>query len=157
MRPPDQRHLRRVDNEHTRTHAWVVSLQRNNRITIKMFSDSVWGSNDKALAAARQWRDQQTLPADEYAYEMGRRNRLRRNNSSGLVGIARYERPLRPDGKPGGDAFWQASWIDDNGRQRKRKFSVKRWGEETAKQRAIEEREREVSRAVAARTALDAV
>jgi hypothetical protein len=157
MRPPDQRHLRRVDNEDKSTHAWVVSLQRNKRITIKMFSDSVWGGNDKALAAARQWRDQQTQPADEYAHEIWRRNRLRTNNSSGLVGIGRYERPLRPDGKPGGDAFWLASWIDENGRQRKRKYSVKRWGEEAARQRAIEEREREVSRSVAARTALDAV
>ena len=92
------RHLRRVDNDDKSTHAWVVTLQRQRLNTIKMFSDSLWGGHDKALAAARQWRDQQTQPADEYAHGLWRRNRLRRNNSSGLVGIARYERPPKPNG-----------------------------------------------------------
>jgi hypothetical protein len=155
MKSPAFRHLLRVDNDAKSTHAWVVRLQRHKRSTIKMFSDSVWGGNRKALAAARQWLDQQTQPLDEYAHEIWRRNRLRKNNRSGLVGVARYERPPRPDGKSSGGAFWLASWIDENGRSRKRKFSVKLWGEEAAKQRAIEEREREVSRSVAARTARD--
>lgn len=152
MKPPAFRNIRRMDDDSRSTHAWLVQVQRHQRVDLKVFTDNVWGGKRKALAAARQWRDQLTLPADEYTHEMWRRNRLRRNNSSGMVGVARYERPPRPDGKPGGVAFWFSAWIDEHGVRRSRKFSVNRWGERGAKQRAIDEREREVARCVAART-----
>lgn len=148
------RHICRIDDPRRHTHAWVVQVQRHKHAAIKMFTDSVWGGKRKALAAARQWRDEHTQPLGEYQHELWRRNLLRRNNKSGLVGVARSEREALPSGKPSNAAFWQASWIDEHGINRKRKFSVRRWGEHRAKQMAIEVREQGVRHAVAQRTRL---
>lgn len=148
------RNIRRMDDPSRSTHAWLVQVQRHKHAAIKMFSDNVWGGKRKALAAARQWRDEHTQPRGEYQHELWRRNILRRNNSSGLVGIARYERKPLPSGKPSHGAFWLAFWVDEHGISRKRKFSVRRWGEHRAKQMAIEVREQGVRHAVAARTQL---
>lgn len=139
---PAFRNIRRLDDDRRSTHAWTVTLQRHNVIAVKMFSDSLWGGKRAALAAARAWRDQQLQTQAENEHKLWRRNRLRRNNRSGLVGVARYERKSR------GGAFWLASWVDEHGASRKRKFSVARWGEHGAKQNAIEEREKQVRRAV---------
>ena len=153
MKSPAFRHIRRLDNASRATHGWVVRMQRHNQSAARMFSDSVWGGKQAALAAARAWRAQQTEPQAEYVHQLWRRNRLRRNNSSGLVGVARYERKPAGDQKSGGIAFWLASWIDEHGASRKRKFSVKRWGERGSRRKAIEEREQQVRRAVQARVA----
>lgn len=147
------RHILRIDDASRATHAWWVRLQRHNRMVSRMFSDSVWGGKKAVLAAARAWRDQQLEPQAEYAHQLWQRNRLRRNNRSGLVGVARYERKRTGDSKVSGAAFWLASWIDEHGAGRKRKYSVKRRGEREAKRKAIKERERQVRRAVAARVA----
>lgn len=148
------RHIHRVDSDSRGTHAWLVRLQRHNRSTAKMFSDGVWGGKRKALAAARAWRDQQIQNHSQYEHQLWRRNRLRRNNRSGLVGVARYERKPTSAQPAGGAAFWLASWVDEHGASRKRKFSVTRWGERGAKRKAIEERDLQVRRAVASRVAM---
>ena len=151
MKPKALRNIRRMDDASRSTHAWLVQVQRHNQIAIKMFSDSVWGGKRKALAAARAWRDEHKQPPAEQAHALWRRNRLRSNNRSGLVGVARYERKADADGqkKTSGAAFWLASWIDAHRASRKRKFSVKRWGERGAKRKAIEARRQGVGEAVA--------
>jgi len=144
-------HIRRTDDETRRTHGWMVTLQRRLHITNKLFSDGVWGGKRAALAAAKDWLAQQTGAPTEYQHQLWLRNRKRRNNRSGLVGVARYERnPASPTRN--GAAFWLASWIDERGVSRKRKFSVHLWGEQGARQRAREERQRQLRRAVAAKT-----
>lgn len=157
MKPQALRNIRRMDDASRRTHGWLVQVQRHNQIAIKMFSDSVWGGKRKALALARAWRDEHTQPLAEQAHALWRRNRLRSNNRSGLVGVARYERKADAHGhKTGGPAYWLAFWTDANGTSRKRKFSVKRWGERGAKQNAIEARAQGINHAVAVRTAVRA-
>ena len=76
--------------------------------------------------------------------QLWRRDRPRRNSSSGLVGVARYE-------SESGGAFWLASWTDQHGVGRKRKFSVNRWGEHLAKNKAMDECNQQMRRAVTAR------
>lgn len=146
------RNIKRMDDPSRSTHGWLVRVQRHHRIAIKLFSDGVWGGKRKALAAARDWRDLQTQPLAEYSQKLWRRNGLRRNNRSGVVGAARYERKPDAGKKASGGAFWMASWVDEHGASRKRKFSVSRWGERGAKRMAIEEREQQVRRSVAAKT-----
>ncbi|MBG9390406.1 hypothetical protein [Caenimonas aquaedulcis] len=147
-------HIHRKDTDSNNTHSWVVLFQRHNLNVRRVFSDSVWGGKRKALAAAKAFRDEQLDSLTSYVYEIGRRNVMRRNNRSGVVGVARYERPPAPGGKYS-YIFWQAGWIDEHGRTRTRKFSVRRWGERGAKQMALEVRRREIRRAVAARTGLE--
>ncbi len=157
MKPKALRNIHRTDDDNSRTHAWLVQVQRHNQIAMKMFSDGVWGGKRKALAAARAWRDELTQPLTEQAHALWLRNRLRSNNRSGLVGVARYERTVDANSrKNSGAAFWLGFWIDEHGASRKRKFSVKLWGERGAKQKAIAARALGVSEAEAAKAELRA-
>lgn len=137
------KHIRRVDSEIIRTHAWVVQVQRENRSTIKMFSDAVHGGKRKALAAAKAFHAGLTNPLGEFSHQMWRRSIVRRNNKSGIVGVSRYVR------RDNGIASWMASWTDPTGRNRTRKFSTRLWGERGAKQKAIEVRRVQLLRMVA--------
>jgi hypothetical protein len=49
--------------------------------------------------------------------------------------------------------FWLASWVNEHGATRQRKFSVMLYGELEAKQLAIAERERQLRRVCAAKCA----
>ncbi len=55
--------------------------------------------------------------------------RLRINNTSKVKGVSKTK-----------DGRWIAKWTDTNGNQRKRSFSLKKHGDEAAKQLAIQER-----------------
>jgi hypothetical protein len=142
------RNITRIDTEANRTHAWRVTLQRMNRIEMKSFSDGVFGGKRKALRAAIEYRD--SLLA-EHAVDKHRvwvRTRLRKNNTSGIPGVARYEVLANPNtGRRA--AFWLAFWVDEHGASRKRKFCVTLRGERQAKRLAIAERERQLSRVCA--------
>ena len=147
------RNIRRVDNKANRTYAWLVQVQRNNQFTIKMFSDGVYGGKRKSLHAAIAFRTQLLGEmASHYEHQIWRRSVLRCNNTSGIPGVARYENMANSNtGRR--VMFWLASWIDEHGASRKRKFSVLRYGERKAKQLAIAERERQLKQVCAAKSA----
>lgn len=141
----DLPNIQRVDDDSRRTHAWIARVQRNNRIVAKMFSDCVYGGKSKAKKAATDYRKKLLSEVPLVEHQIWRRNILRRNNSSGIPGVGRYERVANPrTGRK--EAFWLASWIDEHGASRKRKFSVMCHGEDQAKQFAIEERNRQLQR-----------
>jgi hypothetical protein len=139
------RNITRRDQESNRTHAWLVTLQRRNTIVNRMFTDAVYGGKRKALKAAIEYRDAMIQKESPYQHEMWVRTRIRKNNRSGIVGVARYERPanLTTGHRPG---FWVASWVDENGASRKRKFAVSIHGERQAKRLAVAERDRQLKR-----------
>lgn len=146
------RNIRRFENAAKNTWAWLVQVQRNNRIVIKCFSDGVHGGKRKALQAAINYRTQLLADGPFYEYQVWLRSILRRNNTSGIPGVGRYERSANP--KTGRrSAFWLASWIDEYGAGRKRKFSVLRHGERKARQLAIAERERQLKRVCTVKSA----
>ena len=100
------RNIRRVDNKANRTYAWLVQVQRNNQITMKMFSDSVYGGKRKALQAAIAFRTQLLGEmASHYEHQIWRRSVLRRNNTSGIPGVARYENTCQPQYRPPGNVL----------------------------------------------------
>lgn len=146
-KPTALRNIHRIDNADRGTHAWGVCLQRHGVILTKTFSDGVWGGKRAALAAARAWRAEQLQADAEYEHKLWRRNELRRNNRSGIVGVQRYERKPPARGAP----YWAARWVNEDGATRSKKFSVLRWGERGARLMAIEERDEQVRRAVEAR------
>ena len=150
MKP--RRNIRRIDNETNRTHAWFVQVQRNSRIVKKMFSDGVYGGKRKALQAAIRFHAQLLATVPAYAYQIGRRSILRRNNTSGIPGVGRYDVIDNPHtGRR--VVFWLAFWDDEQGIRRSRKFSVLRYGERKAKQLAVAERKRQLKRVCAAKCA----
>ena len=142
MVPP--RNIIRVDHEASRTHAWRVTVQRHNDIAAKTFSDAIYGGKRKALKAAEVYRGELLRRYSPYAHAIWVRTRLRRNNRSGIPGVGRYEE--RVNHNTGYTrVFWLASWVNEQGDSRKRKFMVSHYGERHAKRLAVAERERQLS------------
>ncbi len=144
------RNIKRVDTEINRTHAWLVQLQRQEKIYIKMFSDRLYGGKQKALKAALKFRDDTLALVSNYKYHYHRRSMVRRNNTSGIPGVGYYETIANPHTKHTA-VFWVAFWDDEFGVRRQRKFSVSRYGELKAKKLAIAEREKRLKEVCAAK------
>jgi hypothetical protein len=142
------RNIIRVDHEASRTHAWRVTLQRHNDIVVKTFSDSIHGGKRKALKATVEYRDELLRRHSPYAHAIWVRTRLRRNNTSGIPGVGRYEECTNPN-TGNTREFWLASWVNEYGASRKRKFTVSCYGERQAKRLAVAERERQLNRVCA--------
>lgn len=132
------RRIYRIDHEASRTHSWFVTIQRRKRIVHRHFSDGVHGGKLKALAAAKAYRNQlmndlRTLSRKEVC------EIRKKNNRSGVSGVSRHEAPGRTPTSPR-HIFWLAQWPIGNGKAKKRKFSVKRYGERGAYLRALKAR-----------------
>ena len=132
--------ISRVDNEASRTHGWLVTIQRRGVIYRKHFSDGVFGGKRRAFAAAKGYRDEviekhPPLSMKEYS------SIRKKNNRSGVVGVCRYcaseTRALPEENQRW---FWVASWPLPDGRRKRVKFSVNKYGEDGAFQRALDAR-----------------
>ncbi len=134
-------HIHRVDDVRSRSYAWVVVVQRLQKTTIRRFADGKYGGKRVALRAAIHFRDTVLKMVQDNQYPLWRRNRKRRNNTSGTVGVGRYV--SREGGRRGviERISWQAFWDDPDGRRRGRKFSVNVHGERQAKDLAHRARE----------------
>ncbi len=132
--------ISRVDNEVSRTHGWLVTIQRRGVIYRKHFSDGVFGGKQKSFNAAKSYRDEiiENYPPfsmREYS------NIVKKNNRSGVVGVCRYcasETRDMPEEKQ--RWFWVASWPLPDGRRKRVKFSVKKYGEDGAFKMALKAR-----------------
>lgn len=129
-------HIHRIDHAPKRTHAWLVQVQCRGEITIRSFTDGRYGSKRAALQAAIRFRDAVLNSARDKSYQFWRRNRKRRNNTSGIVGVGRYV--SRERGRRGfiERVSWQAFWDGPVGRRHSRKFSVNLHGERRARELA---------------------
>jgi hypothetical protein len=141
------KHIRRIDDETIRTHAWTVHVERRTVHYHRYFSDNVYGGREQALKAAQAYRDEVLASQSGPDHQMWIRTRLRKNNTSSIPGVGRYE-SLDKRKANCKRIFWMASWME-NGKSRKKKFSVLRYGEQKARQMAIDERERQLRRVCA--------
>ena len=132
--------ISRIDCEKYHTHAWKVSLSRHGKRHVKKFPDKKCGGKDKALHNAFQFRDQLLLkypPITRRDYC----DTMRRNNKTGITGVYKYVKSYRlKDGTLKHSWYWEANWPDAEGISVCKAFSVKRYGEEFAKQMAINAR-----------------
>lgn len=146
------RNITRIDHEASRTHAWRATLQRWNGITVKTFSDAVHNGKRNALKAALKYRNGLLLQHSPFRHRVWVRTRLRRNNTSGIPGVGRYE--VVADPKTGRlQVYWLAFWANEHGVRRERKFYVSTYGERQAKRLAIAERTRQLNRVCAVKRA----
>lgn len=129
-----------MDNEVSRTHGWLVTIQRRGNIFRKHFSDGVFGGRQKAFNAAKDYRDdviEKHRPFSLREYS----NIVKKNNRSGVVGVCRYcaseTRDLPPEQQRW---FWVASWPLPSGQRKRVKFSVNKYGEEAAFKLALKAR-----------------
>lgn len=133
------RNIRRIDNDTSRTHAWLVRVQRRSNTNIRMFSDGNFGGKQKALSAALEYRDALIISPSPAEHNLWHRTIVRRNNTSGIPGVGIYKRT-------NGTEKWVAYWIDENGIRKSRTFSVEIHGKRKAKQLAVAERQRQLRR-----------
>lgn len=130
--------ISRVDHEASRTHSWLVRIQRRNCTHSRHFSDMTCGGKGRALHAAQAYRDsllQQHPPLSLSDFCTIRK----KTNRSGVSGVTRHEAPGRTPTSPR-HTFWLAQWPIGGGKAKMRKFSIKRYGERGAYLRALRAR-----------------
>ncbi len=131
--------ITRVDHERSRTHAWRVTIQRQGKVHVGHFSDGVFGGKQKALAAAKKYRDSllakyPPLTRKEYC------SILRRNNRSGLAGVSYHAEVIETERGPVERRFWIARLPLQPWRTKLVKFSIAKYGAEEAFRRAVKAR-----------------
>lgn len=132
-------HIYRIDSAKSRTHAWVVTVQRRGRIYHQHFADLVHGGKRKALTAAKVYRD--TLLASLRPLTRQELCTKRKtNNRSGVSRVTRIEAVETSQGRIWSRRYWLAQWPIGGGKARMKKFSIKRYGEHGAFQRAVRAR-----------------
>lgn|GEM_PF-607161 len=109
---------------------WRTCIQRRGIVVWRNFKDDAYGSSTAALFEARAYRDAiiDVLPPmtnKEHAVQ------LRKNNRTGVAGVFRGKRPSGP--------YWEAH-IHTAEFTKKKKFPVSQYGEERARELAIEQR-----------------
>ncbi len=122
----------RVDHDPSRTHSWLVTLQRRGRIYNRHFSDRVHGGKRQALKAATAYRDRLNSELRPLTRQQLCAIR-KKNNRSGVSGVSRVD--VMEKGRRGGlfhRVYWDVQWPIGNGKARHKKFSVKKYGEKQA-------------------------
>lgn len=132
--------ISRIDDDVYRTHAWRVSLCRRGQRHVKNFADKKWGGKGRALAGAKRYRDEllakyPPLSRTEFC------SILRSNNRSGITGVYKYAKPFTlKNGTVKKNWYWEATWPTGESKQAHIAYSVNEYGEEMARQMAIEAR-----------------
>ncbi|HSY26203.1 MAG TPA: AP2 domain-containing protein, partial [Burkholderiaceae bacterium] len=94
------------------------------------------GGRRKAYNAANDWYSVH-LPLYPAASRVQRMTTLRSNNRSGVTGVYRWP----ASGENCVDAYWAVQWVESKlHKPKRRKFSIKRFGERKAKAMAVDAR-----------------
>ncbi|MGB0990899.1 MAG: hypothetical protein ACPG32_00345 [Akkermansiaceae bacterium] len=125
--------IARIDLPGAGTHGFQVRLQRRGVKYAKFFADRTHGHPERALLAARRWRDSLIARLADQARICERSAR----NNSGVVGVSKIT-VVAANGNS--YQFWQATWSPAPGQRRCVKFSIKRYGDSQAFQLAVEAR-----------------
>lgn len=126
----------RVDNKSA---GWMVRVTINGTSSTEYFADSAYGSRELSRQAAEfSGAHDRELHAELRSIRA--RLCVRKNSRSGIPGVTRYESNAK---RP---AHWLAYWLDAKSRKRvSRRFYVDQYGEEKARELAIETREQMVA------------
>lgn len=118
-------------HEKGKSPGYLVAIKRQGLVVSRLFTVSAHGSDQAALHAARQWRDRVLALLPPMTYRQ-MRTLVRRNNTSGIPGVMRIQKAS--------GTYWIASGAADGKDNIKKSFNVNTYGEEGAKQKAIDAR-----------------
>jgi hypothetical protein len=128
--------ISRIDDDEYRTHAWRVSLRRRHILHVKNFADKKCGGKRKALLLAQAYRDElirEIAPLSRKEFSGIRR----RNNRTGVVGVCRYSKKYTlKNGTVRYSWYWEAIWPTTPAKSKVVRFSVNKFGEAGAFNRA---------------------
>jgi hypothetical protein len=137
-RPSKTPGISRIDQPSHRTHGFFLRASRHGEIFSAFYSDKKYGGRAKALAAAQEHRLKLLKIVGLPVQKSRRLNAeiVRRRGRSGIHGVQRViDRKSKPWRK-----YWVATWSPKLGVSRKRHFSIRKFGEERARQLAIRAR-----------------
>ncbi len=132
--------ISRVDHHASHTHCWRVTIQRQTHLYRQDFSDGRYGGRQQALEAAEAYRDA-TLQTHPPFSKPDYCAIVKKNNRSGISGLTRVDRWELNQGRRVRRLCWEVQWPVGNGRSRHRKFSILKYGEEGAFEKALAARE----------------
>lgn len=127
--------ITRIDLPDARTFGWQIRLQRRGVKYAKFFADGTHGDSVSARRVAQDWRDSLLKRLAEA--ERARICASSPRNSSGVVGVSKVS-VLASNGMT--YHFWQATWSPEPGKRKCVKFSIKRYGDCNAFERAVNAR-----------------
>ena len=116
--------------------SWAVQVRYQGKLHSKSFSDKAFGGREGSLGAAIAHRNR-------LMETFGIASRLQKPDSP-HPGVSRTESERLARGKPRVDAYWQATWTKVAGKEVTRRFSIKKLGEEGAKQAALAARSKAI-------------
>lgn len=128
--PSKHPNITRLDNG--REKGWIVKVNYQNKSLRKLLSDKKHGGKKKAFEAAQELRL-------EYLKELGKPDTKRRilgsnpHNTSGIRGVRKIWK--------GTVEVYEVNWQAEPGKTARTTFSVKKYGEEEARRKAIELRQ----------------
>jgi hypothetical protein len=109
---------------------WAVAFRRRGKLHSKRFYDLKLGGSDKARDAAVAWRDQKIAATKTLSYREFHQKK-RSNNTSGVPGVHFVKSARQPLGS------WQAKLKLPDGRMPTKGFSVRKFGDRGAFERAV--------------------
>ena len=123
------------------SHTWRLNYNayqvRINNILNAVFNWNLYGSKEKALIAAQEFRDS-LLPYLKLIQAFYKGNIKSSRNKTGIIGVSKIK-----DNKSG-TMYYAAQWRSADGKHMQRAFSVNKYGEEKAKQLALDMREQNI-------------
>ncbi len=120
------KNITRIDHPAKRTYGYFVRIQWNGERRSKFFSDGVYGDRLAALAAALEWRDSTEAVMGKPRTERVVVGKIR--SATGVPGVRRR--------KEGNTEYYEATWVTTVGKQGRTRFSIARYGEKRALQKA---------------------
>jgi hypothetical protein len=125
--------ISRIDQTEKHNHGYYVRLTRNGKTQSKFFADKAAGGKRAARRAAKEY-EAELLEQASSLKKMPPKPSAR--NTSGKVGVSRTSYANSTHASD----YWQAAWVDNEGKRRNAKYSVNKYGEEKAKRLAIKAR-----------------
>ena len=116
-------------------YAWKLDIQRSGKVHIHLFDFAEYGGEAQALDAAEKMRNQLVLKMPQ-AFTYENRQRLMPHNTSGHPGVYRVQSNHID--------YWRAT-TRIHGYNLSKSFRVDRYGDEQAKELALQERERQLT------------
>lgn len=118
------------------THGWYVRVYRAGKTYSRLFSDSKYGSAERALEFAKVERKRLTDKSQPLPERPDRRLVTHdKRNKSGMVGVSRTVK-LNSGGENA--VYYQVTWSPIKGQIKNRQWSVRKYGEEEAARLARE-------------------
>ena len=136
--PSNTTGISRIDQPSHRTHGFYVRVSHQGKIHSAFFSDKKYGGQEQALAVAlaHYLKLRRALGMPRKSTRRWWAETVRRRGKSGIQGVQRMiDRRSKPWRK-----YWRATWSPELGVTRKKQFSIRKFGEEKAKQLATRAR-----------------